>query len=492
MAIRSVEYLQSLVRELAKLPDETEWIEFKCNNKQPQMIGEYISALSNSAALCERPKAYLVWGVDDATHKIVGTEFQYRKMKKGNEELEAWLSRMLSPRINFRFFEVPMDEGMVVLMEIPCAEKQPVQFAGGEFIRIGTNKKNLKEYPDKERELWRTFDSTPYELRIAMGNLDEDEMVLLLDYSKYYDKLEMPIPRNRDKVLEDLQHEKFIKRNDAGAQQALDDLNASLGYNGNDKVYMTFEGPENESDTNSQINIIDSVISENPDALILGIIDQQSGQAQMEGASDSQIPVVIADSGIESDLITSTCATDHAAAAKLAADHLCEAIGNSGEVAIVAHQYNTESSVERVEAFKKEIEEKYTDVKVVQVNYGDGEESIADMLKNTLETYPALKGIFCTNEDMADQTLDALADMENTEQIQIVGFDSGEKQQKAIQEGREYGTVTQNPYGLGYAAIVAAVRAIQGLPVDQKIDTGYQWLDKDTIDLETNQKYLYN
>mgnify|MGYP000252449032 CR=1 FL=1 len=167
MAIRSVEYLQSLVRELAKLPDETEWVEFKCNNKQPQMIGEYISALSNSAALCERPKAYLVWGVDDATHKIVGTEFQYRKMKKGNEELEAWLSRMLSPRINFRFFEVPMDEGNVVLMEIPCAEKQPVQFAGGEYIRIGTNKKNLKEYPDKERELWRTFDSTPYELRIA-------------------------------------------------------------------------------------------------------------------------------------------------------------------------------------------------------------------------------------------------------------------------------------------------------------------------------------
>lgn len=150
----------------------------------------------------------------------------------------------------------------------------------------------------------------------------------------------------------------------------------------------------------------------------------------MEEASDSQIPVVIADSGIESDLITSTCATDHAAAAKLAADHLCEAIGNSGEVAIVAHQYNTESSVERVEAFKKEIEEKYTDVKVVQVNYGDGEESIADMLKNTLETYPALKGIFCTNEDMADQTLDALADMENTEQIQIVGFDSGENSRK--------------------------------------------------------------
>lgn len=171
MASRSMEYLKSLVRELVKLPSETEWVEFKCNNKEPQMIGEYISALSNSAALCERAKAYLVWGVQDDTHEIVGTEFQYRKMKKGNEELEAWLSRMLFPRINLWFFEVSMEDETVVLLKIPCAEKQPVQFAGAEYIRIGTNKKNLKEYPDKERELWRTFDPTPYELRIAMSNL---------------------------------------------------------------------------------------------------------------------------------------------------------------------------------------------------------------------------------------------------------------------------------------------------------------------------------
>ncbi|MGM9535054.1 MAG: helix-turn-helix domain-containing protein, partial [Intestinibacter sp.] len=155
MPTRSKEYLQSLVRELTKLSNETEWVEFKCNNKEPQMIGEYISAISNSAALCDKPKGYLVWGVDDVKHDIVGTNFQYRKMKKGNEELEAWLSRMLSPRINFHFYEVPFDSGQVVLLEIPCAEKQPVQFSGSEYIRIGTNKKKLKEYPDKERELWR-------------------------------------------------------------------------------------------------------------------------------------------------------------------------------------------------------------------------------------------------------------------------------------------------------------------------------------------------
>lgn len=216
MSIISIEYLQSLVRELTKFSNETEWIEFKCNNKEPQMIGEYISALSNSATLCGRVKGYLVWGIDNETHEITGTKFQYRKMKKGNEELEAWLLRMVSPRINFKFYEIPIENDRVVLVEIPCAEKQPIQFAGVEYIRIGTNKKKLKEYPDKERELWQTFDTTPYELRLAKINVGEDELVTLLDYPKYYDKMGMPIPRNRDKVLEDLQNEKFIVKNDAG------------------------------------------------------------------------------------------------------------------------------------------------------------------------------------------------------------------------------------------------------------------------------------
>ena len=131
---------------------------------------------------------------------------------------------------------------------------------------------------------------------------------------------------------------------------------------------------------------------------------------------------------------------------------------------------------------------------MVAINQSAADRSMQSALSADMASDRVVDGVLSyINEHYNEAlTLDALADMENTEQIQIVGFDSGEKQQKAIQEGREYGTVTQNPYGLGYAAIVAAVRAIQGLPVDQKIDTGYQWIDKDTIDLETNQKYLYN
>ena len=130
--------------------------------------------------------------------------------------MESWLARMLSPHINFVFHEIPMDDVTIVVLEIPCADKQPVRFAGIEYIRVGTNKKCLKDYSDKERELWRIFDSLPYELRIAAGNLSEEEVVVLLDYPKYYDKLELPIPRNREQVFEDLQKEKFLLKNDAG------------------------------------------------------------------------------------------------------------------------------------------------------------------------------------------------------------------------------------------------------------------------------------
>ena len=216
MTTRSMEYLQSLVRELIKYPDETEWVEFKCNNKDPQMIGEYISAISNAATLWEKPKGYIVWGVDNETHEIVGTTFDYRKMKKGNEELELWLTRMLSPRISFHFYEIYFDDKKVVLMEIPCAEVQPIQFSGVEYIRVGSNKRKLKEFPDKERELWRAFDTTHFELKMAAEDLDEEKMFSLLDYPKYYDKMELPLPRNRDKVLDDFINEKFIKKNDAG------------------------------------------------------------------------------------------------------------------------------------------------------------------------------------------------------------------------------------------------------------------------------------
>ncbi len=120
-ATRSPDYLASIVRELCKLAKETEWVEFKRNNDNPKEIGEYLSALSNAATLADKAFAYLVWGVDDSTHAIVGTTVTPMSDKIGNEELESWLLRQLSPKLNFRFHEVTVEGHRVVLLEIERA-----------------------------------------------------------------------------------------------------------------------------------------------------------------------------------------------------------------------------------------------------------------------------------------------------------------------------------------------------------------------------------
>lgn len=212
----NAEYLASLVRELCKLPRETEWVEFKVNNCNPQEIGEYLSALANSAAFNGKAFAYVVWGVDDATHDIVGTGFAPFSVKKGNEPLENWLLRQLTPKIHFRFHEVAVDGKQVVLLEIARAFRHPVRFELNEFIRIGEVKKPLKDAPDRERRLWRIFDETPFENLVAVERADGDEVLRLLDYPAYFDLLERPLPADRNAVLAALAEDSLIRKCDAG------------------------------------------------------------------------------------------------------------------------------------------------------------------------------------------------------------------------------------------------------------------------------------
>lgn len=213
---RHTEYLVSLVRELCKLPRETEWTEFKVNNVEPQEIGELVSALANSAALTGKAFAYLVWGVANDDHSIVGTRFAPRAAKVGNEELENWLLRLLTPKIHFRFFEVSVDGQPVVLLEIERAFRHPVQFQGLELIRVGSYKKKLKDFPEKERALWRIFDRTPFEEGIAAERVPEDEVLRLLDYPGYFDLLRIPLPENREGILKALAEDGLIRSCEAG------------------------------------------------------------------------------------------------------------------------------------------------------------------------------------------------------------------------------------------------------------------------------------
>jgi ATP-dependent DNA helicase RecG len=214
----SLEYLRSLLRELSHLPAETEWVEFK-QNADMLIIGEYISALANSAALLGKQNAYLVYGVDNATHQVTGTTFKPSIERYKQQELESWLLQKLSPKIHFRFYEFTAGENddlPVVILEIQPATHNPVQFDGVEYIRIGSYKKKLKEFPEKERALWRMFDKTPFEQQYAATNVSADEVLKLLEYPAYFDLTGLPLPDNRAGILSALTAERFIKQAQGG------------------------------------------------------------------------------------------------------------------------------------------------------------------------------------------------------------------------------------------------------------------------------------
>ncbi|MGP8431879.1 ATP-binding protein [Paraburkholderia fungorum] len=215
------EKLIGLISELRALPAETEWVEFKHNKAVPEDIGEYISALSNSAALADKVHGYLVWGVDDATHDLLGTDYRPRQAKIGNEEIESWLLQRLSPKVQFQFLETEIDGRRIVVLEVGRAYRHPVQFQHVEFIRIGSYKKKLKDFPEKERALWRIFDHRPFESLVAAENLGEAEVLALLDYPAYFDLAETPLPENRSQILDRLAREHLVARSQAGGWDIL-------------------------------------------------------------------------------------------------------------------------------------------------------------------------------------------------------------------------------------------------------------------------------
>jgi len=227
MIVRSEEYIKSLVKELLKLPNETEWIEFKHNNKDPQMIGEYISALSNAAALNGKANAYMLWGVDDTTHEILGTDFTPSQAKKGGEALENWLLRLTEPKIDYKFYELAINEKDIVLLEIAPAYRHPVTFSGTEYIRLGSHKKKLKDLAEKERELWRVFDKVLFEKQIAVDNIGAGEVLEYLEFTKYFELLKLPLPENRDGIVEALIADDMINKLDNG-KFAITNLGAIL------------------------------------------------------------------------------------------------------------------------------------------------------------------------------------------------------------------------------------------------------------------------
>lgn len=204
------ERLSRILDELRLLPKETEWVEFKENNADPQQIGEYLSALSNGACLHDKGSAYLVFGIEDVTHAVKGTAFRPRQEKIGQQEIENWLATQLKPHIDFTIHEFEYHEHNVVVFEIDATAHIPVAFRGVEYIRIGSYKKKLADFPEKARKIWLKTSQIAFELGLAKINVSEDEILRLFEYPSFFNLLNLNLPANKNGILEKLAEENMI------------------------------------------------------------------------------------------------------------------------------------------------------------------------------------------------------------------------------------------------------------------------------------------
>ena len=328
----------------------------------------------------------------------------------------------------------------------------------------------------------------------------------------------------------------------AGVEQAAEDLNEALGYSGSDQIKVLYNAPADEEDMNEQVNILDEELARYPDVIAIASIDEAASEVQFDLAAGNDIPVVAFDSGNAYQGIQCTCKTDSSAAAAEGAAKLCEAIGGSGEVALIVHDSVSESAREREEAFKEALSAEYPGAAVVETIYMDdleeikksaaaeqlgvsleeiqaeqpaegteqGEEptgdssavmeeinaaaekiSDEDAVAYCLKKHPELKGCFGTNVDATQLALKAIGSLEDTDDVVLMGFDAGKEQLEALESGEIDGLVVQNPFGIGYAAVIASARTVLEIGNEAQVNTGYIWADQENLEEEAVQAMLY-
>jgi len=266
-----------------------------------------------------------------------------------------------------------------------------------------------------------------------------------------------------------------------GSEQAAADLN----------VDITFEGPATESEVDKQIEMLTAALAKNPAAICFAALDTQAAIPLLEEAQAKGIPVVGFDSGVDSDIPVATASTDNIAAAALAADKMAELIGSEGQVAVLVHDQTSRTGIDRRDGFLNRMAEAYPNIEIVNVDYGAGDHlKSTDLAKAVMQANPDLKGYFGANEGSIIGVLNAATEL-GKEGLVIIGYDSGAQQIQAIRDGLQAGAITQNPIGIGYKCVEAAVKAINGEPVDKVIDTGFFWYDATNIDSDEIKAVLY-
>jgi ribose transport system substrate-binding protein len=257
-------------------------------------------------------------------------------------------------------------------------------------------------------------------------------------------------------------------------------------------VTVNFQGPENESQVDKQMEMLQAELDKNPAAVCFAALDSQAAVPLLQQFKDKNIPVIGFDSGVDSDIPVTTAATDNIKAAGTAADKLGELIGGSGKVGVIVHDQTSRTGIDRRDGFINEMKAKFPNVEIIGPQYGGGDQlKSTDLAKAMIQGNPDIKGFFGANEGSAIGVINAVNELNKAGQIVVVGYDSGKAQIDAINSGLMAGAITQNPVGIGEQCVDAAVKAINGETLPKTIDTGFFWYDKTNISDPEIQAVLY-
>lgn len=251
-------------------------------------------------------------------------------------------------------------------------------------------------------------------------------------------------------------------------------------------------GPEKETDIDEQIAMMEAAVARKPDAIVLAATDFNRLVPAARQAGDAGIPLIMADSGINSDVPKSFIATDNVAAGEKIGGLMAEELaGRGGKVAIISYVQWTATQLDR-ERGVRNVLEATPGVEIVGTFYSDGIERKAyEMTLELLKEHPDLKGIVGLNEASSVGPGKALRDAGAAGRVKLVGFDSSIEEVKLLEEGVMQATVVQRPFNMGYLGVKTAVQAVRGEKVPRVIDTGAVVITKANMYEDENQKLLF-
>lgn len=295
-----------------------------------------------------------------------------------------------------------------------------------------------------------------------------------------------------------------IKR---GAEDAVDELNEALGYSGKDKIKVTYNAPSHEGDVDEQINILDEELDRYPIAVGIAVIDKTACEVQFDLAMENSIPIVEFDSPSDYQGIMALVSTNNQEAGATAADKMAGMMEEQGEVLLFIQDHISGSAKQREAGMVNQFQTQYPNIQVGGVYYMNeleglkedtaaklekeaGEITDEEVLRQIFADHPDAKGCIAANEETAEMVIDACETAERDD-IRIIGFDGGETLTEALSDGKIDGLIVQNPYGMGYATVVAAARSALDMGNEANVDTGYAWVTQDNMEETAIKNMLY-